>query len=1615
MTASSPDRGALLRRALQRIEELEAGLAAASARPSTAEPIAVVAMGCRFPGGANDPESFWERLLTGFDATGDVPLDRWDADAYFDPDPDAPGRTYTRRGAFLDWPVDQFDAEFFGIAPREAAELDPQQRLLLEVVWEALERGGISPSRLRGSATGVFLGMTTHDWAHLQAAAHDTSHVGTYYGTGVSHSVAAGRIAYLLGLRGPAVTIDTACSSSLVAFHLACQSLRAGESQTAIVAGVSLMLSPLGHVIASRNRMLSPDGRCKTFDAAADGYARGEGCGVVVLERLSDARSRGARILAVVRGTAVNQDGRTGGLTAPSGRAQVEVVRAALASAGVEPGGVGYVEAHGTGTELGDPIEIQALGEVHAGRPQSSPLYVGSVKTNIGHLEAAAGVAGVIKTVLALRDGIIPPHLHFHTPNPHIPWAELPIVPPETAIPWPGGSSRIAGVSSFGFSGTNAHVVLEAWTADQDGITNGSDARATGSTSPVVVPISARSATARAELARRLLERLRVDDGVDPGAVAATLARGRAHWEYRAAAVVADRGELLAALEAIAAGSADALLGEASIKQPPRVAFLFTGQGAQRPGMARGLLEREPVFRDAITRCEEVLSRVAGHSISALLTADPEDSGAAAVLADTRVTQPVLFALEYALAELWRSWGVRPAVVLGHSLGEIVAACVAGVLALDDALRLVAERARIIGSLPPGGAMATIRAPLDDVAPVLAGTGGRAGVAAINGPASTVISGDEDAVEQVLETLRSAGFEGRRLRVSHAFHSHRLDPILAEFRRFAESVPAGPPRIDVVTNRTGALAGPDTFDADYWTRHMREPVQFAECVRTLRAAGATALVEVGPAPVLLGMVAACPGAPAGELHVPSLGPGRDPLRSVREALARLYVAGVPLDWERASPDVRPPLELPTYPFERSRHWPRIRPPRHHRDPGTHPLLGRRLESPVLTAHVFETSISADDPAWIGDHRVRGQPVLPAAAYLELIDAAVRATYGAGRAIRDLEILAPLTVDGERRIQTVIHAGEGRVEIVSHTGSEWRRHLTARITDPEPESSIAPAPLPDAGEVLDPASYLANIESAGVAYGERFRALRSIQRGPDWAVGEIDQGCVPARERRAYSLHPALLDAAFQLCGACAAVTGETAYAPVAVGAVYQLAEHHVPPDEPLRARVQLREGGRGSRLLTCDVEIRTSTSNAPIVMVRGLRFQQLAPRRPSHSDQPADWLYELTWTPVKLPTARVDRGSWRVLGVGPLADAVAAALAERGRKVHRSPAAPLLPEGGSPETEGIAVVIGSASTRGDPLAALRPALEPLLAVARELAARPGGGRLCVITRGACAPAADTYVDPAAAAVWGLGQTIAAELPGWGCRRIDLDPGGDAVPADLADALLMAGAEDRLAARAGEWLAARLTRIADAGAATLGARPASDCALEIRERGQIDGLAWTIREPEPLRDDHVRIRVEATGLNFRDVLNLLGTYAGEAGPLGSECAGIVEAVGAGVAGIEPGDAVMAVTPRGFCERVDTPAALVVPRPAGLSAVSAATIPIAFLTADWALFEVGRLRAGERVLVHAAAGGVGLAAVQLALAAGAEVFATAHGERKHALLRRLGVRHVYDSRTVDFRDE
>ncbi|MDH6055572.1 type I polyketide synthase [Umezakia ovalisporum] len=894
----------IVKKALNKIEELQAELD--RLKYAQREPIAIIGMGCRFPG-ADTPEAFWKLLHNGVDAIQEMPKSRWDIDDYYDPTPATPGKMYTRFGGFLDQ-IAAFDPEFFRISTREAISLDPQQRLLLEVSWEALERAGLTGNKLT-TQTGVFVGISESDYRDL--IMRNGSDLDVYSGSGNCHSTASGRLSYYLGLTGPNLSLDTACSSSLVSVALAVKSLRQQECDLALAGGVQIQVIPDGFIKACQSRMLSPDGRCKTFDVQADGYARAEGCGMVVLKRLSDAIADNDNILSLIRGAAVNHDGYTSGLTVPSGPSQQAVIQQALADAGLHPDQISYIEAHGTGTSLGDPIEMGAIGQVFGQRSQ--PLVVGSVKTNIGHAEAAAGIAGLIKVVLSMQHGEIPPNLHFHQPSPYIDWDQLPVSIPTETIPWSTGD-RFGGVSSFGFSGTNSHIVLEA-------APNIEQPPHDINQTPHILTLAAKTPAALQELARRYATQMETSPDVPLADICFTAQIGRKHFKHRFAVVTESQEQLCLQLEAFAQSGS----GGQEVKSLPKIAFLFTGQGSQYVGMGRQLYENQPTFRKALEHCDDILRAGAYFDRSLLSILYPE--GKSEAIHQTAYTQPALFALEYAITQLWHSWGIKPDIVMGHSVGEYVAACVAGIFSLEDGLKLIATRGRLMQSLPQDGAMVSFLASEARIQEAITPYRDDVSIAAINGTESVVISGKRTSVMTIAEELATVGIKTRHLTVSHAFHSPLMTPILDEFRQVAASITYHQPKLLLVSNVSGKVASPEITRPDYWVRHVCEAVRFADGVRTLNEQGVNIFLEIGSTATLLGMAlrvneedsTASKG--TSSCYLPSLRESQKDCQQMFTSLGELYIHGYDIDWDAFNRGYQGrKVILPTYPFQRQSYW-----------------------------------------------------------------------------------------------------------------------------------------------------------------------------------------------------------------------------------------------------------------------------------------------------------------------------------------------------------------------------------------------------------------------------------------------------------------------------------------------------------------------------------------------------------------------------------------------------------------------------------------------------------------------------------------------------------------------
>lgn len=1408
-----------LRQALDALTKMRVRLEAAE-RTKT-EPIAIVGLGCRFPGGVHDPAALWTLLMSGVDAITEVPVDRWDAGSLYDADPLAAGKASSRWGGFLD-DIDGFDAAFFGISPREAARMDPQQRLLLEVAWDALEDAGLSTAALAGRAAGVFVGVHSHSSDYWNLQARDRAGLDTYAGTGTSHSVLAGRLSYLLDLRGPSMAIDTACSSSLVAVHLACQALRAGECGLALAAGVNVILSPEFTVAASRMQMLAADGRCKPFDARADGFVRGEGCGVVVLKRLADALAAGDPVRAVIRGSGVNQDGRTNGLTAPNGHAQAALIRGVLAGAGVAGAEIGYVEAHGTGTPLGDPIEIEALAAALGPREPGSPCHVGSVKANVGHLEGAAGIAGLIKATLVIQHGAIPPQVHFQRLNPHISLGGTPLAIAREGRAWPAGARpRRAGVSSFGWSGTNAHIVLEEAPPRP--------AAATGDESaPCLLAISARSAAAL-DAALRGYRTFVPGASASLGDIAYTAAARRTHHAHRAAIVAGSKAEAVERLQALIDGEAcrGATIGSREESGPSRVVFVFPGQGSQWLGMGRGLLGSSAVFRAALERCGEALREHVSWSLLDELTAEENASR----LGEIDVVQPVLWAIQVALAAQWRAWGVEPAAVVGHSMGEIAAAHVAGALTLTESAGVICRRSRLLRALSGRGAMALVDLSRSDAEAALRGHETALAVAVLNSPRSSVISGDPTTLQALLGVLRDRGVFCREISVDVASHSPQVDELLAPLRAALRDLSPKAAAVPMYSTVTGALCPGSDLDAGYWARNLREPVLFSSVIRSLAESGHTSFLEISPHPILtpaidetlasLGVAGAA---------IPSLRRHEDEWSSMLESAGALWVAGGPVAWERLFPGARRPVGLPRYPWQHERFWLAAEGP----EPGPVEqfFLGRRLDIAEPPGRIaWEVELDGDAPDARLEHRLHGIGMLPASAIVATMIAAAREVSRAPGVIADIEFRRAIVVPepGARlRMQTVLTPlgeDEARVAVYTRSGVEpWVLHAEARLAGGSRRADGAEDPAAIRARLTgaDPAeAFYQNLRGLDVEIPDRLRVVQRLHRLVGDVMATVDDRGALAPDAHDVGRLAEALDACFQLPAAGAGSDGSVSAAmPVHID---ELRVHA--PAKVVTAHARRREVAAGLDGPVWDVRM-LDEAGVPALEVKGLRLKHVA------SGSVGADLYEVQWSAPTTPRQMVGAapsGTWIVLADS---HGVASALA---RRLEAEGATAVLLERDEAWDRALGQRVSGGDCRGvidlwsleppvdrsasAPLpapTACQDALRVLHTLLGMGEARPP--RLWLVTKGAQPVGPGPAGAPLASALWGLGRVLGEEHPEMWGGLVDLDPTGS--PEEDAGSLLAelrrADDEAEAAYRRGRRHIPRLVRSDQGGA---GAPPA----------------------------------------------------------------------------------------------------------------------------------------------------------------------------------------------------
>ncbi len=1662
-----------LRKARRRLHEVE---------EREREPIAIVGMACRYPGGVSSPEELWGLVSRGGDAISAFPADRgWDLRRLPDAGVDDAGKGHVHEGGFL-YEAGEFDADFFGISPREALATDPQQRLLLEVCWEAMEDSRLDPASLQGSQTGVFAGISSQDYHHFSQGM--PSGLEGYGMTGGATSVVSGRVAYTFGFEGPAVTVDTACSSSLVSIHLACQSLRAQECSLALAGGVTVLCSPSVFVEFVHQDGLAHDGRCKPFSDHADGTGFSEGVGVVMLERLSDARRNGHLVLAVVRGSAVNQDGASNGLTAPNGPSQQRVIRQALASAGLSASEVDVVEAHGTGTKLGDPIEAQALISTYGqDRAEGRPLWLGSIKSNIGHTQAAAGVAGLIKMVMALRHGTLPRTLHAEQPSSQINWSEGAVSLLAQEQTWAAaGRPRRAAVSSFGISGTNAHMIVEeaptsVAKAEQEptedplgeevvqesrmGLPEGEVVQ-----EPTVGPLggalcawvlSARDRDGLRGQADRLDGHLSERADLPVREVGRALAR-RPTLEHRAVLLGGADEDLRSRLRSVGRENDTVDLLEGIVREAGRTVFVFPGQGGQWLGMAVGLMESSSVFAERIGLCESALAPFVDWCLGDVLRGVVGAPGFDRV----DVVQPVLFAVMVGLAELWDECGVRPDVVVGHSQGEIAAACVAGALSLEDAARVVAVRSKALAVLSGRGGMVSVGVGLEELDVLCGSLDGCVSVAAVNGPRATVVSGELTVLEGLLAVCGERGVRARRIPVDYAAHSPQVEEIREELLVGCESISPCSGGVPFYSTVVGGLVDTATLDAGYWYRNLRESVQFEQVIRVLAQEGCGAFVEVSPHPVLtvgtqdtIDDVSATsarenpPGALTRRRSAAVLGSLRrqegGPERFAR-SLAEAWVHGVQVDWQRVFDG--PPAELPslpTYAFQRRRYWLE---PREGADASSigqtsagHPLLGAEVSLAGEGGWLFTGRLSLQSDTWLADHAIAGTVLLPGTAFLELaLHAGMQA--GCDRVV-ELTIESPLVFDESAAVQLQLSLGapgadglrplridaraESAEEADSDSQNAWTRHASGLIAATETEPGFGvDDPTAErvsylSGEWPPPGAMPLQIDDfyevmadRGLEYGPAFQGLRATWRRGDDLFAEVSLPDEYQNHASTFGLHPALLDAALHAAAAHAFTVSrtDTAEGPLLPFSWRDVRLHGI---GPRALRVLLSQGPAGAISLIAADENGTLVASVGSLSLRPVSAERL---RRTHG-RAHESLLGVTWIPAPRALER-DSESWVALGKDRLS--LRALLGEHGASVDCHADIASLARAVEEGTSVPEVVLWECASPpgGDGLASdVRERAHEVLDLIQAWLShdRLATSRLVVLTKGAVSTQAGEPVPGLVdSATWGLVRSAQLENPG---RFLLLDievgePSHELLVSAVNSAL--AHEEQGVAIRDGVVYAPRLAR---AGSAALSVpEGASEWRVEAVRAGTLDGLQ-IVRCPEcsgQLEPNEVRVAIRAAGLNFKDVIGALGLVPGDRDIVGREGAGVVLEVGSGVTSVSVGDRVMGLIPGCFGPRAVADQRLLIKIPDEWSFVEAASVPAVFLTAYYGLVDLAHLRAGERLLVHAAAGGVGMAAVQIARHLGAEVFATASPAKWDAL-RAIGCEQprVANSRDLDFREQ
>jgi polyketide synthase 5 len=1603
-------------------------------------PVAVIGMACRLPGGIESPDQLWEALLRGEDYVTKVPLDRWDAEEYYDPEPGVPGRSVSKWGAFLD-DVGGFDAEFFNISEREATSTDPQHRLLLETAWEAMEHAGIDPATVAESLTGVFVGLTGADYQLLAADAGEVE--GPYGFTGNNFSLASGRIAYHLGVHGPAYTVDSACSSSLLAVHMACRSLQDGESDVALAGGASVMLEPRKFASGSAQGMLSPTGHCHAFDIKADGFVIGEATAILMLKRLPDAERDGDRVLAVVRGTAANQDGHTVNIATPSAPAQIANYKAALAAAGVDPASVGMVEAHGTGTPVGDPIEFASLATVYG---SDGPCALGSAKTNFGHAQSASGAVGLMKAVLSLQHGTVPRNLHFTEMPEEMARIDTKLFVPTEATPWPtnGGQPRRAAVSSYGLSGTNVHAILEQAPADPapTGVAPADEPAG----SPLLFMLSSTSADELRRTAGRLADWVaeHADGNAHKASVelrdlAYTLARRRAHRPVRTAVLAAGHEELVKALREVADGETPY---QAAVSQRDRgPVWVFSGQGSQWAGMGASLLASEPVFAATVARIEPLIAAESGFSVTEAMSAAEKVTGIDRV-------QPTVFAVQVALAETMKSYGVRPGAVIGHSMGEVAAAVVAGALSLEDAVKVICRRSQLMLRISGSGAMASVELPAQQVLSDLAARGVRDVVlSVIASPQSTVVGGATQSIRDLVEHWQERGVMAREVAVDVASHSPQVDPILDDLTDALADLTPMEPMVPYYSATLYDPRDPAEWDAYYWADNLRHAVRFAAAVQAALEDGYRVFGELSPHPLLTYAVEQT----ARGLDVPlaalaSMRREQESPDGLRGFVADLHDAGASVDFSALYPDGR--LVDAPLPSWTHRQLLLTRDSQEQAHSGSalavHPLLGAHVRLPEEPErHVWQADVGTVAQPWLGDHQVHNVGALPGAAYCEMALAAAGAVLGEASEVRDVTFDQILLLEDETPVSAVASVVSPDVVdfvVETYQDGELTQRAAAVLTAGDDQ-------LPAAYNLADLlAAHPNRIEGAemrqwyderGIQYGPAFAGLVSAHTADGSDTSVLAEVALPGSIRSqqgAYAIHPALLDACFQAVGAHPDLRND-----VTGVMMLPLGVRRIRAYGPTRNAHYCYARLTSTNVLGVQADLDVLDEHGTVLLsVTGLRLGTGASEAGQRDRVLNERLLTIDWSRQEAPEAddTVDVGFWLLVTASDAAavlttdladalklhkaevttlawpqDADHAAAAERLRShlaasAHHGVIVVTPPRNGAPEDKS--------PDRG------LECVRHLVRIARVLPDIPGEApRLFVVTSGAQTVLSGETANLDQAGLRGLVRVIAVEQPHLSATQIDMDD--DTEVSQLASQLLSGSDEDETAWRNNEWYTARLnlSPLRPEERRTTVVNPQHDgMRLQIRTPGDIESLELVAFDRIPPGPGQIEVSVTASNLNFADVLVAFGRYPsfeGRLPQLGADFAGVVTAVGPGVTNHGVGDRVAGISATGaWSTFVTCDADLAVSLPDGLTDDQAAAVPSAHATAQYSLHDLARISSSDKVLIHSATGGVGQAAIAIARAAGAEIFATAGSPKRRQLLHDMGIEHVYDSRSTEFAD-